>query len=129
MSHNPYNIAGTLVWRETYDDAMILMKKSLAIQYHRYTSMEQNFSTTEFTNGQIIVGLSSVTLFSRFVQNGDNDDMKASTINTILVMLMMMLIMLLLTLVIPAGCMVARCLLTSQSMTLTFEEPISMSLV
>ena len=27
MSHNPYNIAGTLVWRETYDDAMILMKK------------------------------------------------------------------------------------------------------
>jgi len=30
----------------------------------QYTSMEQNFSTTEFTNGQIIVGLSSVTLFS-----------------------------------------------------------------
>ena len=39
--------------------------------------MEQNFSTTEFTNGQIIVGLSSVTLFSRFainVQNGDTDN-------------------------------------------------------
>ena len=39
--------------------------------------MEQNLSTTEFTNGQIIVGLSSVTLFSRFVinvQNGDNDN-------------------------------------------------------
>ena len=94
--------------------------------------MEQNFSTTEFTNGQIIVGLSSVTLFSRFVimvQNGDNDEMKASTMTTILVMLMMMLIMLLLTLVITAGCMVARCLLTSQSMTQIFEEPISMSLV
>ena len=97
--------------------------------------MEQNFSTTEFTNGQIIVGLSSVTLFSRFVimiQNGDNDDMKASTMTTILVMLMflmMMLMMLLLTLVITAGCMVARCLLTSQSTTQTFEEPISMSLV
>ena len=26
MSHNPSNIASTLVWRETYDDAMILMK-------------------------------------------------------------------------------------------------------
>ena len=52
-------------------------KKVLGIQYYRYTSMEQNFSTTEFTNGQIIVGLSSVTLFSRFVinvQNGDNDN-------------------------------------------------------
>ena len=94
--------------------------------------MEQNFSTTEFTNGQIIVGLSSVTLFSRFVimvQNGDNEDKKASTMTTILVMLMMILIMLLLTLVITAGCMVARCLLTSQSTTQTFEEPISMSLV
>lgn len=31
----------------------------------RYASMETNFSTTEFTNGHLSVGLSSVTLFSR----------------------------------------------------------------
>ena len=36
------------------------------IQTCRYGNIDGNLSTTDFTNGQLIVGLSSVTLFSRW---------------------------------------------------------------
>ena len=37
------------------------------LQTCRYGNIDGNLSTTDFTNGQLIVGLSSVTLFSRFL--------------------------------------------------------------